>query len=984
MSESHKYIVGQSATFNHSRLENEYGDELSRNVRFEEGKTCVIKELEPIRGYFEEDSERVVEDEGPDAENFYTVTTGMGFTTINHVPETSLSGPSLKGLDEKVEQRLKDQQETKKFKDTEGRVGGSRKEQVAYRLLAGQMYTIKDLDKMEQEDGIAEELIKKDKVFKKFDFVAEREAGVASPVAFLKSKFREAFPPNPVQNKAEYRKIYVGMAGIYMERLSKVVLKEDWEPFIKGLRPSRQIVQDFMSILVPTIFEQNQIELETRQDEIQELAQKAHAAKSVFDDFCRLMAQMDPSVKDDPERPYSDANAIRVKSLTVEDQATYWELITPVHELTDQYKRLKDQATETEKEYGKELRNRFDAYNDYNMIKNTLGEKFAKFVFNIGRNNFYEKSVEKSFEYEGFTLEESLKAIDKYAGSKKDFIREQNRIIDLIKNIKSTEQGDAILADPHLRGYGFGGHGFYSAGFTKKYYYPIDLKTIELKNIWFSRYIPYVQKTIKEQEELVKSIENKYKVRSESWSWAFKDEAQGTPAGPKKKAEITVNVYPPLRHISRKGGMKILDTDISEKTIIEKFGFKTVQFGASLKDNESTEHVRHFLASMADLAEIVNMDVVTLNKLGGLSIAFASRGRGKASAHYEGGSRRIINITKVRGGGAVAHEYMHYIDNILPKIGNFRSSDFASNFDKTDSGLRYGHSLGARTVDNHIVFDAIYRIFNFIYNNEMTDAFKQKYNFTEREPNTAYIEFEAQSDTSYGVPPVNERNGLDIDTYWETLQRVYSQYRTVKKFTAKDRAIYGHIIHKFGLEKYKLKFKSYQSQLYINSIVMSSDYWSRPWELFARSFETYIFDKLSKAGRENNYLVSGVYFDSDRGVYPSGEEREILFHLFDELMAAIKVQYEVPDFKPWNDERVDEYIVLEGDADETVEKGIIVDQQDGSVIDAVGDEISPAEKAALKLKSLARMLRGEKLEKGGNVIDNYDYSMKLKELLLNL
>jgi hypothetical protein len=50
-----------------------------------------------------------------------------------------------------------------------------------------------------------------------------------------------------------------------------------------------------------------------------------------------------------------------------------------------------------------------------------------------------------------------------------------------------------------------------------------------------------------------------------------------------------------------------------------------------------------------------------------LSIAFASRGSGKASATYES-LRKIINITKSKGGGALAHEYMHYIDNIIPKI----------------------------------------------------------------------------------------------------------------------------------------------------------------------------------------------------------------------------------------------------------------------------------------------------------------------------
>ena len=71
------------------------------------------------------------------------------------------------------------------------------------------------------------------------------------------------------------------------------------------------------------------------------------------------------------------------------------------------------------------------------------------------------------------------------------------------------------------------------------------------------------------------------------------------------------------------------------------------------------------------------------------------------------------------------------------------------------------------------------------------------------------------------------------------------------------------------------------------------NYWQKAVELFARAFEIYIYEKLKKAGRENNYLVSGWYTYK---VYPQAQERDILIKLFDDLMDAVKVSYNIPDF----------------------------------------------------------------------------------------
>ena len=166
---------------------------------------------------------------------------------------------------------------------------------------------------------------------------------------------------------------------------------------------------------------------------------------------------------------------------------------------------------------------------------------------------------------------------------------------------------------------------------------------------------------------------------------------------------------------------------------------------------------------------------------------------------------------------------------------------------------------------------------------------------------------------------------------------------------------------------------------------MGSDYWSREWELFARAFETYIFDKLDKLGRANNYLVSGDYFDRPEGIYPKGDERAELFLLYDALMQTIKKEYNISDFKAWTKERVDEYFDIENDK----ETGVIVDDNTKKPVKVVHDKKpskNETKKVAVKqkLKAFLELLETEKMETGGNLQNNYGYTDKLNEFLLTL
>ena len=64
---------------------------------------------------------------------------------------------------------------------------------------------------------------------------------------------------------------------------------------------------------------------------------------------------------------------------------------------------------------------------------------------------------------------------------------------------------------------------------------------------------------------------------------------------------------------------------------------------------------------------MMNLNVKQINEIGGLDINFGSTGCGAfslAMACYFP-STKAINLTKKKGDGSIAHEWSHYLDNIL-------------------------------------------------------------------------------------------------------------------------------------------------------------------------------------------------------------------------------------------------------------------------------------------------------------------------------
>ncbi len=105
----------------------------------------------------------------------------------------------------------------------------------------------------------------------------------------------------------------------------------------------------------------------------------------------------------------------------------------------------------------------------------------------------------------------------------------------------------------------------------------------------------------------------------------------------------------------------------SAQQLAKDFGLKNVQFGNWVADGDAEFHLKQAHNALIDLAAVLGVPEEHISFNGRLSIGFGARGSGAASAHYEA-DRKILNLTKFAGGGSLAHEWGHFMDNVLYEV----------------------------------------------------------------------------------------------------------------------------------------------------------------------------------------------------------------------------------------------------------------------------------------------------------------------------
>lgn len=215
--------------------------------------------------------------------------------------------------------------------------------------------------------------------------------------------------------------------------------------------------------------------------------------------------------------------------------------------------------------------------------------------------------------------------------------------------------------------------------------------------------------------------------------------------------------------------------DVTPAQFDKTFGFRGVQFGNWVENDRRQLDLNNAYDALLDLSNVLQLPPKAMSLNGALGFAFGARGSGgidPASAHYEPDTV-VINLTKERGAGSLAHEWFHALDNHFGKI----------EAGKVDS---YGTELNARKariIEGHTYRDA---------------------------------------------KPEDFALNADVFKAWRGITE------TLKSETA---------IHTRSAELDSAR---------------SKDYWSLTHEVTARSFESYVIDKLAMSGNVNDYLANIV------------------------------------------------------------------------------------------------------------------------------
>lgn len=110
--------------------------------------------------------------------------------------------------------------------------------------------------------------------------------------------------------------------------------------------------------------------------------------------------------------------------------------------------------------------------------------------------------------------------------------------------------------------------------------------------------------------------------------------------------------------------------NVTPERFTEAFGFRGVQFGNYVEGDLRQRDLNEAYDALMDLAGVLGIPSKALSLNGELGLAFGSRGTGGTrapAAHYEP-VEVVINLTKAKGAGSLAHEWFHGVDNYFSRM----------------------------------------------------------------------------------------------------------------------------------------------------------------------------------------------------------------------------------------------------------------------------------------------------------------------------
>ena len=360
-----------------------------------------------------------------------------------------------------------------------------------------------------------------------------------------------------------------------------------------------------------------------------------------------------------------------------------------------------------------------------------------------------------------------------------------------------------------------------------------------------------------------------------------------------------------LEHISRTGDDYRNGKNITGKDMMETFNFKGGEFGNWLNENDRQQSLNFGYDALLDLSKALNIHPTDISLGKNLSIAFGSRGSGNALAHYEP-DRTVINLTKMKGAGSLAHEWGHALDDVMGKqLGekgflteNYGYSKTYSNIIKDIvDAMQYKTVCNEETMKNQakLYEQQITRIRNNIDSYFPKEYLSQEQLNLKEELVENIIHNAVRSSESFATYIQKGEGNEDIDKLSdlrkETVGRVISKEDRINIARLQDRVAYYK--KQIGTPQ-KVRTDFYNNSIQFDNLYSKTDhgYWQSKIEMFARSFACYVSDKLNY---RSDYLCghaeSNINIGEDGEIikaYPEGDERIEINKKMDKLIEFLK------------------------------------------------------------------------------------------------
>ncbi|HFT7412047.1 TPA: PLxRFG domain-containing protein [Stenotrophomonas maltophilia] len=393
--------------------------------------------------------------------------------------------------------------------------------------------------------------------------------------------------------------------------------------------------------------------------------------------------------------------------------------------------------------------------------------------------------------------------------------------------------------------------------------------------------------------------------------------------------------------------------DVQGQQFMDTFGFRGVEFGKWNNQDERQEVMNHAFDALVDLSELLNLPPRAMSLDGQIGLAFGARGHGLsgARAHYER-DYAVINLTKLKGAGSLAHEWMHALDHYLGRQDG-RGSEQVTNG-------RGDKVMKASGVDDYLSNASRLR---GNVRPELRAAFQELMD-TMRTRAEQYVEDTARAESFLGKArdQVQKQLGdlrahIEKERAWGSRKRPATQQELAAFDAAADRLLNGEtfstdakptkgggvrftneeldtldgvlkaVTNRTGfnsdrtgsLDRLRDAMGTYQRRVELwrsadageaktKSVPTSfmtearklddgrvGNYWTTPHELLARAFSSYVEDRLQDAGRASVFMSFGSdpRFAVPVGTefarpFPGGAERQAMNAAFDRFFAEVK------------------------------------------------------------------------------------------------